>query len=236
MRPFQFLLCLVLLLFCISSRSFAQLQITTNTNAAALAQKLVGEGVVISNATITTNSISTGFFVNRSGTNIGMDSGIVLTNGRARSNLPSIIGLDGDGFRVASTVRADANLLLPGDADLASELGIPVSQLNDAIALEFDFIPLGDSIQFNYILSSEEYTTGTVCIFNDAFAFFISGPGITGKKNIALIPGTNIPVTIKNVNNIITAPCVNNPQYYIDNTSNVYFTHEGHTSLFTASA
>jgi hypothetical protein len=32
------------------------------------------------------------------------------------------------------------------------------------------------------------------------------------------------------------ATCVNNPQYYIDNTSNVYFTHEGHTTLFTASA
>jgi gliding motility-associated-like protein len=83
-------------------------------------------------------------------------------------------------------------------------------------------------------LSSEEYTSSTVCVYYDAFAFFISGPGITGKKNIALVPGTNTPVTIKNVNNITIAPCVTNPQFYIDNTSNVYFTHEGHTTLFTA--
>ncbi len=36
--------------------------------------------------------------------------------------------------------------------------------------------------------------------FNDVFAFLISGPGITGTKNIALIPGTTIPVAINNLN------------------------------------
>src|SRR5690348_4993507 len=65
--------------------SLAQLQITTNNTASALAQKLVGDGVIISNATITNSPISTGFFYNQGGTNIGMDSGIVLTNGRART-------------------------------------------------------------------------------------------------------------------------------------------------------
>jgi gliding motility-associated-like protein len=235
MRPLQIRFLVVILLL-VSLNSFGQLQINTNTTASALAQKLVGDGVVISNATLTTNSFSTAFFNNRGNTNIAIDSGIVLTNGRAKSLFPSTIGLNGDGFRVASIVRADANLGLPGDIDLANELRIPITQLNDAIALEFDFIPLGDSIKFNYIMSSEEYTTGTVCVFNDAFAFFISGPGIIGNKNIALIPGTNTPVTIRNVNNITTAACVNNPQYYIDNTSNVYFTHEGHTTLFTASS
>ncbi|MDP4261809.1 MAG: choice-of-anchor L domain-containing protein [Bacteroidota bacterium] len=224
------------LLFCFTGNDlFGQLEITTNNTAFALAQKLVGDGVIISNATITSNPIATGFFRNFGGPNIGMDSGIVLTNGRAKSDFRNnLIGLDGNGTFPASAQRADANLNLPGDQDLANELGIPVNQLYDAIALEFDFIPLGDSIRFNYILSSEEYTTGTVCIYYDAFAFFISGPGITGNKNIALVPGTNTPVTISNVNNIVTAGCVNNPQYYVDNTTNIYFTHEGHTTLFTA--
>src|SRR6476646_4359862 len=151
--PFQ----LAVLLFLASSTSFGQLQITTNNIAAELAQKLVGEGVVISNATITNNLIATGFFYNQGGTNIGMDSGIVLTNGRAKSIFSSslTIGLDGDGTVAASARLANANLNLPGDPDLANQLGIPVSQLNDAISLEFDFIPLGDSIKFNYLLSSE---------------------------------------------------------------------------------
>jgi gliding motility-associated-like protein len=214
---------------------FSQLIITDNNSANALAQKLVGEGVIISNATVTVNSIATGFFKNIGGTNIGMDSGIVLTNGRAKSIFASnLIGLDGNGTFPAALRRADANLGLAGDPDLANEMGLPLNQLNDAIALEFDFIPLGDSIKFNYTVSSEEYTAGTVCVFYDGFAFFISGPGITGNKNIALVPGTSTPVTIRNVNNITSAGCVNNPQYYVDNTTNVNFTHEGHTTLFTA--
>jgi gliding motility-associated-like protein len=233
MKPTRLLILSALFLFYTGNNLFAQLQITTNNNATALAQKLVGEGVIISNATITSNPIATGFFRNFGGTKIGMDSGIVLTNGRAKTDF-SGIGLDGNGINPASSVRADANLGLPGDQDLANELGTSIGQLNDAIALEFDFIPLGDSIKFNYILSSEEYTNVTVCVYYDAFAFFISGPGITGKKNIALVPGTNTPVTIKNVNNITTASCISNPQYYLDNTSNVFFTHEGHTTLFTA--
>jgi gliding motility-associated-like protein len=234
MKPFKLLPSLFLCAVFGCIQASAQLIITTNTDATALAQKLVGEGVLISNATLTNNFISTGFFNNIAGTTIGIDSGIVLTNGRAKSVSSSLVGLDGDGIRPANSVRADANLGLPGDVDLANELGVPFGQLHDAIALEFDFIPLGDSIKFNYILSSEEYTQSTVCVFNDAFGFFISGPGITGVKNIALIPGTNTPVTITNVNNITTAGCVNNPQYYVDNTTNVFFTHEGHTTLFTA--
>lgn len=237
MRPILLLTAPVFaLLFLINSSAWGQLQVTTDNNALALAQKLVGEGVIISGARITNNPIATGFFINRGNTNIIMDSGIVLTNGRAKSDfrVANQTGVDGDGSFTAASRRADANLGLPGDADLAAELGLPVSQLHDAIALEFDFIPLGDSIKFNYVISSEEYTPGTVCTFYDAFAFFISGPGIPGNKNIALVPGTTTPVTIMNVNNVPGSVCVNNPQYYVDNRMNMFLTHEGHTTLFTA--
>ncbi|HET6993498.1 MAG TPA: choice-of-anchor L domain-containing protein, partial [Chitinophagaceae bacterium] len=238
MRPFLLFISFMSLVLLASKQSFGQLQITSNNTAAALAQKLVGEGVTISNATITNNPIATGFFKNLGNTNIGMDSGIVLTNGRAKSigTSPAATGVDNTTIGVASGRLASNNLGLPGDQDLATELQLSLNQLNDAIALEFDFVPLGDSIKFNYVLSSEEYDPQYVCNYNDAFAFFISGPGITGIKNIALVPGTNTPVTITNVNNVTQASCINNPQYYIDNTSNVYFTHDGHTTILTATA
>ncbi len=216
----------------------AQLVITEVNSAQQLAQRLLGTGVVISNPRLTAFSpaiIPTGFFENISGTNLGIDSGIVLTCGRAKTSRGGPpYGLNGNGNYTAASVRADEDLGLPGDPDLAAELGLPLTELNDAIALEFDFVPLGDTIRFNYVLSSEEYTFGTVCVYNDAFGFFISGPGISGTKNIALIPGTSIPVTITNVNNITTAGCVNYPQYYVDNTNNTFFLHEGHTTVFTA--
>jgi gliding motility-associated-like protein len=75
---------------------------------------------------------------------------------------------------------------------------------NGAI-LEFDFVATGDSLVFNYVFASSEYTGYTCSGFNDAFGFFLSGPGITGPYasgavNLALVPGGNIPVTINTVN------------------------------------
>jgi gliding motility-associated-like protein len=229
---------LFVVIFCFTTQFInAQLQVKENNNAQQLAQTLVGEGIIISNATITNSPlhIPSGIFKNAGGTNINIDSGIVLTSGRARTGRnTNETGLNGDGTQIASNVIADNNLGLAGDLSLANELGIGIGQLHDAIALEFDFIPLGDSISFKYVLSSEEYDPQFVCLFNDAFGFFISGPGITGEKNIALIPNTNIPVTITNINNIISAGCVNNPQYYVDNVNNTLFTHDGHTTVLKA--
>jgi len=214
----------------------AQLQITTSTNATALAQKIAGEGVTISNVTLTGGSVSSGFFRNLGGTNIELDSGVVLTSGRAAST-GFLDGLNGDGFTPASLVDADNAVNVPGDNDLAAAIGVPLSQGRDACILEFDFVPVGDTIRFNYVFSSEEYTPSFVCDFNDAFAFFISGPGITGVENIALIPNTTTPVSIFNVNDVqdpFLTLCPNNPQYYVNNESNVHFNHDGHTVTLTA--
>lgn len=226
---------LIVFLFMFQTNMSGQLQITSASNAAQLAQKLVGDGVIIRNVSFTGDLQMTGFFNNISGTNIGIDSGIVLTSGRAQTRF-SNIGVDGDGFTDAQSVTASNMWRLPGDPDLANAIGLPVSSLKDACVLEFDFIPLGDSINFNYVFSSEEYTPAYVCSFNDAFAFFISGPGILGLRNIALIPSTSIPVSIFNVNDVPGGGCPNNISYYTDNRFNRFFTHDGHTKVFTALA
>ena len=234
--PYKHIFPVLLLLACINKIS-AQLIITNESNGLALAQKLVGNGVVISNVVLTGDLRATGFFDNISGTLIGIDSGIVLTNGRAKT-IGNTFGLDGDGTIPASAVLADLQQFptstYSGDVDLANSIGVPASETHDACILEFDFIPLGDTVKFRYVFSSEEYTPAFVCLFNDAFAFFISGPGIAGLKNIALIPGTNTPVSIFNVNNVPGGSCPNNQAYYKDNTSNLYLTHDGLTTVLTA--
>jgi hypothetical protein len=74
------------------------------------------------------------------------------------------------------------------------------------LCLEFDFVPTGDSLQFRYVFGSEEYTSYTCADYNDAFGFFLSGPGIAGPFsngaaiNIALVPGTTVPVSISTLN------------------------------------
>ena len=99
--------------------------------------------------------------------------------------------------------------------------------------------------------ASEEYPE-YVNQFNDVFAFFISGPGITGpyssptgfpggSANIALLPGTTTPVTINNVNNGDndcfsggpSGPCVN-CAFYVDNCNGTTVEFDGFTTKLEA--
>ena len=106
---------------------------------------------------------------------------------------------------------------------------------NDGAILEFDFVPNGDSLEFRYIFASTEYESFTCATFNDAFGFFISGPGISGPflgnaENIALIPGSNTPVGVNTLNGGVptgggqAANCeaanpnwVDDSQYFVEN-------------------
>ena len=46
---------------------------------------------------------------------------------------------------------------------------------------EFDFVAAGDTVSFDYVFGSDEYETWINTQYNDVFAFFLSGPGITGS-------------------------------------------------------
>lgn len=227
----KFLQACILLLLSLNVSS--QVVITPAGSAQALAQKLVGEGVTISNVTFTGDAqmLMAGHFKNTGGTNINIDSGIVLTTGRAKTSGTN------KGVDAAASNTASSGWSLPGDITLANAIGAPLSDMEDACILEFDFVPLGDTVRFNYVFSSEEYTASFVCDFNDAFGFFISGPGITGQQNIALVPNTSMPVSIMNVNNVDPWNpnlCQTNTAYYVDNSTNGFFSHDGHTTVLTA--
>jgi len=99
------------------------------------------------------------------------------------------------------------------DPDL---MALSNQNMNNCAIIEFDFIPNGDSLEFRYVFASAEYPSFTCSNFNDAFGFFISGPGINGpfsdnSENIALIPDTDVPVAINTVNEGLIGP--GNPSY-----------------------
>lgn len=230
------ILSLLCFFFFSGNNAFAQITITPDQAAAALAQKLAGQGVTISNATLNCSSHANGFFKVVS-SNLGIDSGIVLTTGRAQT-LGTSYGVNGLSAYLASTDNS-----FPGDSMLNALSG---QTTVDACDLEFDVVPDGDTIKFNYVFSSEEYMNAVCGPYNDAFAFFISGPGISGHENMALVPGTTIPVTINTINDGVpgstgtitncTMMGVGSPftLYYVDNSSGATLTHKGLTQVLQA--
>lgn len=166
----------------------AQLDVNTDgVNAMNFASNLTGSGVTIVSAELVCPEGASGFFQNGETTNIGLSSGILLTTGTAS---------DAAGPNTSGNNTTDWGAA--GDPELA-ELVQPFPTF-DACYLEFTFIPDGEEVEFTYVFASEEYNQYVCSNFNDVFAFFATGPGLD-NINLALLPDSDIPVTINTVNN-----------------------------------
>ncbi|WP_165836319.1 choice-of-anchor L domain-containing protein [Taibaiella soli] len=223
----------------ITSLAHGQVNVYPSQTALNLAQTLTGQGVTISNAVLTCPLTAEGRFGIVS-SNLGLDSGIILTNGTAQTN-GTVIGVNGASTLFASTSFSGTIPYAPGDATLDSIL--PSGQsTNDGCSLEFDFNPAGDTVKFDYVFGSDEYPGFACSSFNDVFGFFISGPGIVGRKNLALVPGTTIPVSINSINNVTnpnsycTSMGAGSPftQYYVNNAAGTTITYGGFTTVLQA--
>ncbi|HOH83849.1 MAG TPA: choice-of-anchor L domain-containing protein, partial [Bacteroidales bacterium] len=188
-------------------------------------QVLVGSGVTVSNATFNgsaalINSNQVGNFTTAGGatTQLGFTGGIILASGNAADAIgPNSSGSSGVGTGSGS------------DPDLQS---LVTSTIYDKAVLEFDFIPLSDTIKFRYVYGSEEFDEFCNSSYNDAFGFFISGPGITGPftgnaKNIAVMP--NNPANYVTINNVCNAGAT-----YSWLNSGVYLQYDRLTYIYTA--
>jgi len=162
---------------------------TAQQMVAALVAGSAGITIVAGSEVYTGDAVASGTFTGGSGI-LPFNTGVILTSGSAAGAIgPNNNG----GFTVDNSGGSDAQLsALSGQNTF------------DAAVLEFDFIPVAATVSFQYVFGSEEYNE-FVGSFNDVFAFFLNG------TNIALVPGTNTPVSVNNVN------CGVNPQYYTDN-------------------
>jgi len=213
------LLACIALLF---SVQFVNAQITvdnTQTPEQLVQSVLLGFGVTASNITYNGSPVDAQniqgnvTFFDAQGTTFPIPTGVLLTTGNGvgavgPNNSPSFT----DNAPPTPNVSADPHLNAIANA----------APTNGAV-LEFDFIPSGDTISFNYIFGSDEYPEFSPSTFNDAFGFFLWGPGISGPyvlggypnggTNLAIIPNTTTPVTINNL-----GPGAGQfPQYYSDN-------------------
>lgn len=184
----------------------AQLVVDNTVNAIDGVQNvLLGPGVTASNFSVTGINEQFGSFT-CNGCGLGIQSGFVMATGNV-SDIPNVNSVND----YSSTPPIGIDGVSDPDLELLSNQGI----LNNTAVVEFDFVVSGNSLDFQFVFASDEYPeyVGEV---NDAFGFFLSGPGINGTfsgnaENIALVPGTTTPVTINTVNG------TDNSSYFISN-------------------
>ncbi|MDA0883224.1 MAG: choice-of-anchor L domain-containing protein, partial [Bacteroidetes bacterium] len=179
----------------------------------------LGDCLSASNIQYTGDLASIGTFSN--GGSIGIEEGIILSSGRAiDAEGPNTSGSTGTGMYTNGLPLLDV---------------IADNFTSDAAIFQFDFVAQTDGVTFTYVFASDEYPEFVCSTVNDAFGFFVSGPGYAPNTNIAVIPGTTDPVTINNVNNNGDACPPFYEAYYYDNITGVAHEFDGYTTPLTAS-
>ena len=229
MKYFNRSLCLFIGFIC--TISYAQ-QITVDNSVSPqdLIQNTLIQGCVeVSNISSPSNGSTIGIgsfgYFERAASNFPFENGIVLTTGNATSA--------GNGQNNTILNEGDATWLT--DSDLESALGI--SGTVNATSIEFEFVSISNQIQFNYILASEEYFGNFPCEYSDGFAFLIKEAGTSDPyTNIALVPGTTIPVNTNTVHDEIVGFCPASNDEYFEGYNVGDTNYNGRTTVLSATA
>ena len=214
----------------------AQVAVTYVTEAQA-DQTLLGPGVNYSNEVFNGLPSQLGQMTGNADPDFQIAEGIVIGCSDAQEIVPNFFGTF-----LTPNITGDPDLLSVANS-VPPLIGqtFTVGSVNNIASLEFDFVAIGDTLNFNYIFGSDEYLQYVNSQYNDVFAFFLSGPGITGPYaspaafpggavNIAVLSDTiSLPITISSVNNVL------NESFYVDNaTDTIPINLNGFTVKLTA--
>ena len=163
----------------------AELTYQTNASALAMANAIFGSGTTVVSATYSGPRDSSAIYSNGqlSPGVVPSDTGVILSTGNAASFTQS----SGDPNRSAGT-STDTS----GANNNALFNAIAGTKTYDAVWMDVDFIPTGDTMTIRFVFASEEYPEYINSQFNDVVGVWING--------------THVPITVGNgvtsVNNI----------------------------------
>ena len=130
-------------------------------------------------------------------TPIPLEEGILLSTGQAISAQgPN----KGSGYSTSNRVAGDKDLHF-----------LAQFKTYDATYISFEFKATHDLIRFNYVFASEEYPEYVGSTFNDVFGFFLTDLETGEITNLAVLPGSETPITVNNINQKAHA------NFYIEN-------------------
>jgi hypothetical protein len=191
-----------------------------------LANELVGAVNVVPGSVIFPNigldaaREAAGTFRNGLVDGLGIERGVMLTTGDVLNALgPNLDPALGE------------PIIQLGDLDLDLLVAPAITQ--DAVVLEFDFIPTRNSITFKFVFASDEYSESVgdlTGLGNDVFALFING------VNVALVPATVNPITVNTLNGTVTPALFINNDPIPPNPAPFLTQYDGFSRVLTATA
>jgi gliding motility-associated-like protein len=202
----------------------------SNTPAQLVDMLMGGSCSVRSNHNIS-SSQSVGYFQNN-GSSFPISEGIVIRSGNA---------LFSQGLYTGQNLSSQANINNDASLQAISNTSGQISNITDVAFLEFDFVPNAPLFGFNFLFASNEYGEFQ-CGFSDVFAFLLTNLTTGETINMAVIPGTTTPISvreIRNNNNNLSCNSVNENlfgTYNVNNPSASTINMRGHTVVMNASA
>lgn len=200
---------LLVLILLLSIKGFSQaITVNTSQNPQQLVNTLVDNAclVQISNVSASTGSDfgsanGLGFYQNNNPSFPVTSSGIILSTGQASlSPGPNTSILSNGGS--SNTWLGNAQLEAAIEPFIGSDL-----KSKNATMLQFNFVPNSSSFDMDFLFASEEYGTFQ-CESNDAFVVLLTNLNTGVTTNVALLPSSTTPVTVKNIrNNLYNSGC-----------------------------
>ena len=185
---------LQLLLLAVSVFGFSQTPVTytANPNDTQITTALIGNNINITGGTLNFGDRNTQIatFTNGTAAALQMDNGVFFGTGTVAKLLTINNATNSTDFIKNSGPFTDADLT-----------AIDATATKDVVSYSFT-ITLGTkatTLNIRYQFGSEEYPDFVGTNFDDAFGFFVTGPGISGTANLARLPN-NSPTSINKVN------------------------------------
>lgn len=218
----------------IAHSMLSQIAVDTTFTADELVQNLLlGTGIAINGVSSFGPNSHKGQMISSDTTLTALSSGVVIGTGPLNEIFPvgsdSWFGFEEDNSGLVSDMLQIAN-------DVPEIIGenFSLTSLYNLSGFEFDFIPYGEHLEFSYVFLSSEYEQFENYQYNDVFAYFISGPGISGSynnasENLALVPDytPDLPITVSSINSFI------NSDWYVPMPNNGVIDSRGRTKKLT---
>jgi gliding motility-associated-like protein len=172
-----------------------------------------------------------GKFINTN-PNFPISDGIIIRNGIAKHT---------EGIYTGANESSQLNTAGDPDLQLISDGNGQAVPITDVSYLQFDFTPLSSNFSFDFLFASNEYGEFQ-CGFSDVFAFILTDLTTGVSTNLAVLPGTTTPVSVKNIRNqqynssCISANASLFGRYNVTNPGESAINMRGETKVLTASS